>query len=182
MAATSSKSSHFGTAGEFFAMSELLLRGWNVAVPVVDVGDDVLIVDDNDKTTWRIQVKSAKADDQGGSLTAHFNLSRKQLKTGQQIELVYMLMIRHQARWRFLVISRERLARLHARYTSKPHAGKGRPPKTDDEARADTLGLEITLDDGRAMAWGGLLDESLEQWPDDLPELETGPGTRARAI
>jgi hypothetical protein len=32
-------------------MSELLLRGWNVAVPVVDVGDDVLVVDDNDKTT-----------------------------------------------------------------------------------------------------------------------------------
>jgi hypothetical protein len=32
------KRSHFGRAGEFFAMSELLLRGWNVAVPVVDVG------------------------------------------------------------------------------------------------------------------------------------------------
>ena len=29
------KATHFGRAGEFFAMSELLLRGWNVAIPVV---------------------------------------------------------------------------------------------------------------------------------------------------
>lgn len=52
------KRTHFGRAGEYFAMSELLLRGWNVAVPVVDVGDDVFMIDDNDKTTFRLQVKS----------------------------------------------------------------------------------------------------------------------------
>lgn len=172
------KPSHFGTAGEFFAMSELLLRGWNVAVPVVDTGDDVLIVDDNDKTTWRVQVKSAKADVGSGNVTAHFNLSRRQLKTGQQIELLYMLMIRHDARWRFLVIVRERLAELHALYTTTPRAGSGRPPKTDEAARVDNLGLRITLDGGRATAWEGLLSETLEEWPADLPELETGPGTR----
>ncbi len=56
------KPTHFGRAGEFFAMSELLLRGWNVAVPVVDVGDDVFVIDDNDKTTYRVQVKSATSD------------------------------------------------------------------------------------------------------------------------
>jgi hypothetical protein len=56
------KTTHFGRAGEFFAMSELLLRGWNVAVPVVDVGDDAFVIDDNDKTTWRLQVKSAEAE------------------------------------------------------------------------------------------------------------------------
>lgn len=43
------KKTHFGRAGEYFAMSELLLRGWNVAIPVVDVGDDVLFIDDQDK-------------------------------------------------------------------------------------------------------------------------------------
>ena len=46
-------------------MSELLLRGWNVAVPVVDVGDDVFVIDDNDKTTYRMQVKSAASDTSG---------------------------------------------------------------------------------------------------------------------
>jgi hypothetical protein len=46
--AMSEKKTHFGRAGEYFAMSERLLRGWNVAVPVVDVGDDVFVIDDND--------------------------------------------------------------------------------------------------------------------------------------
>lgn len=58
---------HFGRAGEFFAMSELLLRGWNVAVPVVDVGDDVFVIDDlgrNDvrkSSTWVIAGCSDRA-------------------------------------------------------------------------------------------------------------------------
>src|SRR5690606_23258604 len=56
------KPTHFGRAGEFFTMSELLLRGWNVAVLVVDVGDDVFVIDDNDKTTYRMQVKPAASD------------------------------------------------------------------------------------------------------------------------
>lgn len=37
------KTTHFGRAGEFFIVSELLLRAWNVAVPVVDMGDDVYV-------------------------------------------------------------------------------------------------------------------------------------------
>jgi hypothetical protein len=61
----SDKKTHFGRAGEYFAMSELLLRGWNVAVPVVDVGDDVFIIDDNDKTTHRIQVKARSGEREG---------------------------------------------------------------------------------------------------------------------
>jgi hypothetical protein len=60
LAPMSERKTHFGRAGEYFAMSELLLRGWNVAVPVVDVGDDVFVIDDNDKTTWRLQVKASE--------------------------------------------------------------------------------------------------------------------------
>lgn len=52
--ARSEKKTHFGRAGEYYAMSELLLRGWNVAVPVVDVGDDAFVIDDRDKTTRRV--------------------------------------------------------------------------------------------------------------------------------
>jgi hypothetical protein len=69
-------------------MSEVLLRGWNVAVPVVDVGDDVLIIDDNDKTTFRLQVKSTRTS-YGEPATAKFTLSRQQLRTPQEIELLY---------------------------------------------------------------------------------------------
>jgi hypothetical protein len=39
------KKTHFVRAGEYYGMSELLLRGWNVAVPVVDVGDDVFVIE-----------------------------------------------------------------------------------------------------------------------------------------
>ena len=60
------KTTHFGRAGEYFAMSELLLRGWNVAVPVVDVGDDVFVIDDSDKKTRRLQVKTSTMDPVSG--------------------------------------------------------------------------------------------------------------------
>src|SRR5580658_10027844 len=98
------KKTHFGRAGEFFAMSELLLRGWNAAVPVVDVGDDVLVIDDNDKRTRRLQVKSREcARDANGRIAATFSLSRAQLKDpGLEIELIYMLLIRVDSDWRFL--------------------------------------------------------------------------------
>jgi hypothetical protein len=71
------KTTHFGRAGEFFAMSELLLLGWNVAVPVVDIGDDVFVIDDNDKTTYRLQVKSAQPSKKD---RWNFSISRAQLR------------------------------------------------------------------------------------------------------
>ena len=33
--------SHIGKAGHLAAMAEFLLRGYNVAMPEVDVGDDI---------------------------------------------------------------------------------------------------------------------------------------------
>ena len=41
-------------------MSELLARGYNVAVPEVDVGDDVLVIRDATQEVSRIQVKSSR--------------------------------------------------------------------------------------------------------------------------
>ncbi len=32
-------------------MAELLLRGWNVAIPEVDVGDDIFVVRDATRTS-----------------------------------------------------------------------------------------------------------------------------------
>jgi hypothetical protein len=115
-------------------MSELLLRGWNVAVPVVDVGDDVFVIDDNDKTTWRLQVKSAEggsiADADGGGVTARLALSRVQLRTAQPIELFFMLIVRHQEAWRFLIVPRVELMKIRAAYVEAGRAreGRGRRP------------------------------------------------------
>ncbi len=89
------KKTHFGRAGEYFAMSELLLRGWNVAVPVVDVGDDIFVIDDRDKVAYRVQAKTSAADPgDAGRVRATFKLSRDQLRTPLAIELFYMLMVR----------------------------------------------------------------------------------------
>lgn len=185
--AARTKRSHFGTAGEYFAMSELLLRGWNVAVPVVDVGDDVLIIDDNDKTTFRIQVKSAhvvKPDDCEGPRKApfaRFSLSRAQMRLQQQIELFYMLMIRQDTAWRFLVVPRQRLFEIHAQYVSTRSSRRGRRPKHHDEASSDDLSMDVLFDAGGVKAWNQSLSEFLGVWPEELPVLETGPGSRVRS-
>lgn len=137
------KKTHFGRAGEYFAMSELLLRGWNVAVPVVDIGDDVFVIDDSDKTTWRLQVKSATAVSGPRGHTCKFTLSRSQLRAPQNIELFYMLILRVGTTWRFLVIPRAALSTLRAEYVAAAKArARGRPPLTDDEAKGDALAFE----------------------------------------
>jgi hypothetical protein len=176
--AVSDKRTHFGRAGEFFAMSELLLRGWNVAVPVVDVGDDVFVIDDRDKTTLRVQVKSSRVQPSQSTArpaSVSFTLSRTQLSSIQEIELLYMLMIREEQTWRFFIVPRERLDQIHQLYLSKERAGRGRPPKTHDEAKTDGITLTITLGSDPT-AWGTSFVE-FEAWPKELPEILLGPGT-----
>jgi hypothetical protein len=41
-------------------MSEFLTRGWNVAIPEVDIGDDIFVVQDDDGTMRRVQVETSK--------------------------------------------------------------------------------------------------------------------------
>lgn len=176
------KKTHFGRAGEYYGMSELLLRGWNVAVPVVDVGDDVFVIDDNDKTTWRLQVKSAEAepsavDDAG--VSARFKLSRTQLRSLQRIELFYMLLVRVDASWRFLVIPRPSLLEIRDAYVAggADRQGPGRRPLSDDTATTDGIPLEVVLRGDNATAWGASLSPYLDLWPEALPAVTGGPGT-----
>ncbi|MCW5812564.1 MAG: hypothetical protein KIT84_16165 [Labilithrix sp.] len=179
------KKTHFGRAGEYYGMSELLLRGWNVAVPVVDVGDDVFVIDDNDKTTWRLQVKSAEtgpiAEADGNGVKARFKLSRTQLRSLQRIELFYMLLIRVDASWRFLVIPRPELLEIRNTYVAAAadREGPGRRPLGDDTATTDGLPFEVVLRGEDATGWGASLTPYLERWPETLPVVAGGPGTIA---
>lgn len=52
---------YFGLAGQHAVMSELLARGYNVAHPEVDVGDDIISVRDEDDEFTLVQVKAANA-------------------------------------------------------------------------------------------------------------------------
>ena len=60
---------HVGKSGQLAVMSELLLRGYNVAMPEVDVGDDVFVVRDEEESVTRVQVKSANATGQQGAVS-----------------------------------------------------------------------------------------------------------------
>ncbi len=181
------KKTHFGRAGEYFAMSELLLRGWNVAVPVVDVGDDVFVIDDNDRTTWRLQVKSAEGESireaDGGGVTARFNLSRAQLRTPQPIELFFMLIVRHEGAWRFLILPRVELLKVRDAYVDAGRAreGRGRRPLGDHAAKTDGLGLEVVLKGPEATGWDAPLTPYLDRWPEELAPVTGGPGAVGRA-
>jgi hypothetical protein len=48
---------YLGKAGHLAVMSEFLTRGWNVAIPEVDIGDDIFVVQDESGTLRRIQEK-----------------------------------------------------------------------------------------------------------------------------
>ena len=50
---------YLGKAGHLTVMSEFLTRGWNVAIPEVDVGDDIFVVQDDNGTLRRVQVKTS---------------------------------------------------------------------------------------------------------------------------
>ncbi len=50
-----------GAAGQGAVMSEFLIRGYNIAQPEVDRGDDLLVIHDINGEYQRIQVKTALA-------------------------------------------------------------------------------------------------------------------------
>jgi hypothetical protein len=66
-AETRSRRAFFGRSGHLAVMSEFLHRRINVAIPEVDVGDDVFVVKGSDDTVTRVQVKAATAKAQARS-------------------------------------------------------------------------------------------------------------------
>jgi hypothetical protein len=95
---------YFGKAGHLFVMSEFLLRGWNVAIPEVDVGDDIFVVKDFNGELVRVQVKTSKAIYlRNGGYTAQFKLSLKQLRDSIK-EVSYVFVVRETNNWNLPVI------------------------------------------------------------------------------
>jgi hypothetical protein len=170
-------------AGHLAAMSEFVLRGYNVAIPMVDVGDDVFVVDDRDGALRRVQVKSAEqaadASDGEGGKTVVYRLSRRQIRKAKRNELYYMLMIRWGGRWRFLLVPRVDLDELHKAHVfrSADAAGRGTKPKGDEDVSTDALMLRIQWSADDATGWGASFARYLDRWPDDFPEITDGSGS-----
>jgi hypothetical protein len=53
------RNEYVGRAGQLAVMAELSWRGYNIAIPEIDIGDDVFAVNDLTGHMWRLQVKTA---------------------------------------------------------------------------------------------------------------------------
>lgn len=95
-----------GRSGQHAVMSVFLFRGYNAAIPEVDVGDDIFVVRDSDGNLSRIQVKSAIATGVN-SHRGRFHAPLKQLITVHAPELYYVFAFHYDNAWRsFVVLSR----------------------------------------------------------------------------
>jgi len=155
------KTSHFGRAGQFVAMAELLARGWNVAVPEVDVGDDVFTAHDDGSQLIRLQIKTSRtviAED--GSLRAQFTLWREQLFIDEEVRLFYVFVTLIEARWRFVVIDRKVLGEIRRQFEKTTRPGPGRRPS----ASGDWINFEVQVRGDAVRGWGCDLLPYAENW------------------
>lgn len=76
-------------------MAEFLLRGWNVAIPEVDAGDDIFVVQDENGTLRRIQVKTSMATERSQSFSGQFQIPLRQLRNIRDILVHYVLIVRN---------------------------------------------------------------------------------------
>ena len=104
--------SYVGKSGQMAVMAELLARGCNVAIPEIDVGEDLFTFRDGQHLVDRIQVKTANARRlrMGNGYVARISLPLAQLLALDDPELSYVFPIRLEGQWTdFIVISRSDL-------------------------------------------------------------------------
>ena len=105
---------YLGKAGQFAIMSEFLARGWNTCTPDVDVGDDVLVLEDKEGQFKRVQVKTATAIERKNGYSTQFNIPLGQLGEAISPEIHYVFMVRHKNKWvNTLIINREVLNKMY---------------------------------------------------------------------
>ena len=135
---------HVGKAGQFAVMSEPALRGYNVAIPEIDTGDDVFAFDDGRGVLWRIQVKAATPTAQKTSRRYQFRCRESAIRAPVTPELTFVFALRDAARWRFLVPARNLLRNYVVAH------GLGSLSTAGDDRQ-----MSVTLhDDGRAVCSG----------------------------
>ena len=98
---------YLGKAGHLAVMSEFLMLGWNVAIPEVDIGDDIFVVQDDNGTLRRVQVKTSTATVHKNSFSGLFNLSVKNLRNISNILVHYIFIVRQNNQWTKPLIVRQ---------------------------------------------------------------------------
>ena len=92
-----------GKAGQLYVMSEFLMRGWNVAMPEVDTGDDIFVVEYDNDTFNRIQVKTAQAVERKNGYSFQANIPLYQLKE-YDTAVYFIFVIRRNDNWGDIII------------------------------------------------------------------------------
>lgn len=99
-------SAYVGKAGQLAVMAEFAYRGYNVATPEIDVGDDVFVVEDRRGDLWRIQVRTADGKPRGYGHSGKFAFPVTQLRKKKDPDLHFVLVLRTGAHWEFVPIPR----------------------------------------------------------------------------
>ena len=112
-----------GKAGERAVVAQFLIREWKVAVPEVDVGDD-LFVARSSKGFVPVQVKTCRATQLKTSYFGQFRIPIEQVRTPRVPELVYVFAVYHDANWSdFVLIPRPELHSEHVLYGTGSASG-----------------------------------------------------------
>jgi len=185
---TTTKRSHIGRAGDHAVMAEFLLRGWNVAIPEVDVGDDIFVVDDNADRVIRVQVKTAeRVQPAGGGVRAVYAGIPLTRFWGGTLAFFYVFVLRHAGRWEFVVIDRrtlrdERSAAEESGEEGATRGRGGRPKRTATNSAVDTkalLSLALYFTPSHMTLWGRSVQAHRNNWS-AFPEINAGPGATSR--
>ena len=86
---------YLGKAGHLTIMSEFLTRGWNVAIPEVDIGDDIFVVQDENGTLRRVQVKTSTSVLRQNGFSGQFNVPLIQLRNITNILVHFVFVVKH---------------------------------------------------------------------------------------
>ena len=102
---------YLGKAGQLATMSYFLARGWNVATPEVDVGDDIFVIEDKKGIFYRVQVKTSQAvERKDGNYSVRYNLPLAQLEAEITPEIYYVFVVYRNHEWaEKIIISRQDL-------------------------------------------------------------------------
>lgn len=89
MAKTPNKDAFTGRSGQLAVMAEFLIRETNVAIPEVDIGEDIVVVGDDRVRITPVQVKTANAleaqPEHSDKFRAQFRVPIKQLETSSDV-------------------------------------------------------------------------------------------------
>lgn len=96
---------YLGKAAQLFVMSEFVIRGYNAAIPEVDIGDDILVIRDMDDSLSKIQVKATNTCQEltsygnQGIFRVQFNLKKTQLLRDPIAPFYFIFLIRRHYQW-----------------------------------------------------------------------------------